>query len=118
MRDELPITAVTVHPDGAWVTRAGPLDVVGGRATARRLPLQLDESAVEASVDGTVVSALQLSLDTLGRDRGDEPNEQRALLDAKRGEGDPSADAVVAAIFADGAEAARRGRRGRAPRGD
>ena len=31
-----------------------------------------------------------------------------ALLDAKRGEGDPSADAVVAAIFADGAEAARR----------
>ncbi|MBK9646342.1 MAG: DUF4139 domain-containing protein [Deltaproteobacteria bacterium] len=84
MRDELPITAVTVHPDGAWVTRAGPLDVVGGRATARRLPFQLDESAVEASVDGAVVSALQLSLDTLGRDRGDEPNEQRALLDAKR----------------------------------
>ena len=74
MRDELPITAVTVHPDGAWVTRAGPLDVVGGRATARRLPFQLDESAVEASVDGAVVSALQLSLDTLGRDRGDEPN--------------------------------------------
>ena len=71
MRDELPITAVTVHPDGAWVTRAGPLDVVGGRATARRLPFQLDESAVEASVDGAVVSALQLSLDTLGRDRGD-----------------------------------------------
>jgi hypothetical protein len=84
MRDELPITAVTVHPDGAWVTRAGVLDVVGGRATARRLPFQLDESAVEASVDGAVVRALQLSLDTLGRDRGDEPAERQALLDAKR----------------------------------
>lgn len=84
MRDELPITAVTVHPDGAWVTRVGTLNVAQGRATARRLPLQLDESAIEASVEGAVVSAAQLGLDTLGQDRGDEPSERRALLEAKR----------------------------------
>lgn len=69
----LPLTSVVVHPDGALVHRRGALRPEGGRLVVRQLPLLLDPSSVRVAATGAVVGAVEVGLDVLGEDRGDEP---------------------------------------------
>ncbi|MCA9492301.1 MAG: DUF4139 domain-containing protein [Myxococcales bacterium] len=69
----LPLTSVVVHPDGALVHRRGALRPEGGRLVVRQLPLLLDPSSIRLSATGAAIGAVEVSLDVLGEDRGDEP---------------------------------------------
>jgi hypothetical protein len=76
----LPITRVVVHPDGALVTRAGPMAPRDGQLQIRELPLLLDPTSVRLSLihaGATSVTSEGLSvhveLDVLGEDRGPKP---------------------------------------------
>lgn len=83
----IPITAVTVHPDGALVRRAGVLPIVDGAITVRRLPLLLEPASLRVAVVGAAVREVTLQLDTDGVDRPGEPEAVAALreVEAERG---------------------------------
>lgn len=78
----IPITEVTVHPDGAIVTRRGALPIQNGQLTVRGLPLTLDESSVRVSAEGGVLRELRLGLDLESAGRPAATEAWRALRDA------------------------------------
>lgn len=62
----LPITQVTVHPDGALVTRSGPLQLTGGTAAVLGLPLMLDPTSVRVWLSGGAVAEVHTEIDLQG----------------------------------------------------
>lgn len=82
MPESLPITQVTVHPDGALVTRSGAVTPRDGVVVVRALPLLLDESSLRASLSGGQLKGLELDLDLEGLDRGEAPEPFRAWREA------------------------------------
>ena len=54
MTVQLPITRVTVHPDGATVTRSGVAVVEDGHVRVRHLPLLLEPPSLRVAVRDTM----------------------------------------------------------------
>lgn len=79
----IPIRRVTVHRDGALVTRRGTVSAVDGVARVRGLPLLLDEGSVRTTVLGAPVAGVRLQLDLEGLDRTDETAASEELARAK-----------------------------------
>lgn len=82
VNESIPITEVSVHPDGAIVTRSGRLPIRGGRVEVRGLPLTLDESSVRVATDGGALRELRLTLDLDAAGRPAATEAWRALREA------------------------------------
>ena len=91
----LPIVRVVVHPDGALVTRQGPLRPEADGVEIRKLPLMLDPTTVRVRIDGAEIAEIRTEIDLLDEDRAASP----ALFDEVRAAGDALAltDAEIAA---------------------
>lgn len=74
----LPITQVTVHPDGALITRAGPLALAEGEGTVLGLPLMLDPASVRVWLAGAEIAEVRTELDLEGLS----PPESGALIES------------------------------------
>ncbi len=65
----LQLSRVTVHPDGALVTRHGSARATSGRIVLTELPLLLDPGSVRVSVQGGCLTDVRLDLDLVGASR-------------------------------------------------
>jgi hypothetical protein len=79
----LPVVRAVVHPDGALITRAGPLPVADGRIEVRKLPLLLDPTTLRVRVDGAEIAEVRAELDLLDEDRAEAPKRLEALRSAR-----------------------------------
>ncbi|HHO49864.1 MAG TPA: DUF4139 domain-containing protein, partial [Deltaproteobacteria bacterium] len=105
MSATLPITAVTVHPDGALVRRRGSVAVTEQALVIGGLPLMLEPTSLRASVIGAPLQQVRIELDLEGQDRADEPTPIAELRSAQ--EQLRALEATIAALTAERQHAIR-----------
>lgn len=78
----LPIRRVTVHPDGALVTRRGRATARGGRVVVSGLPVLMDVAGLRVAVEGLNLRTARVGLST-APERGEDPALESALAEAQ-----------------------------------